>query len=193
MARPVEIDRKESFERAYSLFWSRGYLSTSLNDLLQELEVGRSSFYAAFGSKEALFLCVLDRYEEQIEEKFGRLMREHEGFAALRAYLYESGVNVSAAQRRKGCLAVNTALELADVDDELHKRASSILETIESKLVEIFEECLHLKEIDNTQSPELLARTFWIGLQGLHVVFRQDLSRSEAAKSVDGLLALYSQ
>lgn len=193
MGRPVEIDRDDAFQRAYALFWDRGYRSTSLNDLLRELGVGRSSFYAAFASKEALFLDVLAKYQEQIEETFRRVRTKHQGLSALRTYLYQSGVNVSATQRRKGCLAVNTTLELAGVDDELHEKAANILGTIESILVEIFRECQQLREVDDKQPPELLARMFWIALQGLHVAFRQGLNRSDAAKSVDSLLDLYAR
>ena len=191
MARPVEIDRDQAFQQAYELFWYRGYVSTSLNQLLETLGIGRSSFYAAFASKEALFVDVLDEYHEQIRGNFRRIRKKHEGMAALRAYLYQSGVNVSAVQRRKGCLAINSAVELADVDDALHGRAIDILRTIEAELLQIFEECERLGELDTNQSPEALARTFWIALKGLNVSFRQGFTRSQTKQSVDDLLSLY--
>src|SRR3984893_2358367 len=45
------------------LFWRQGYEGTSLGDLTRELGVTRPSLYAAFESKEALFLKALDLYE----------------------------------------------------------------------------------------------------------------------------------
>ena len=192
MARPVEIDRDQAFQEAYELFWTRGYVSTSLNQLLETLGIGRSSFYAAFNSKEALFVDVLDEYHEQIRQKFARVRDKHEGMAALCTYLYQSGVNVSAAQRRKGCLAINSAVELAGVDDALHDRAVDILRTIETELLQVFEECERLGELTSDQSPAALARTFSIALQGLNVSFRQGFTRSQTKKSVDDLLDLYA-
>ena len=192
MARPVEIDRDQAFHQAYELFWSRGYVTTSLSQLLEALGIGRSSFYAAFTSKEALFVDVLDAYHEQIRQKFARVRSRHKGAAARRAYLYQSGVNVAAEQRRKGCLAINSAVELAGVDDVLQSRAADILRTIESELRQIFEECERLGELTTDQNPAALAHTFWIALQGLNVSFRQGLSRNQTQKSVDDLLALYT-
>ena len=48
--------------KATGLFWRRGYQATSIPDLLDAMEIGRSSLYAAFGDKRALFLECLDVY-----------------------------------------------------------------------------------------------------------------------------------
>src|SRR3974390_619009 len=47
------------------LFWRQGDDGASLSDLTRELGVSRPSLYAAFGSKQALFLKALDLYEAQ--------------------------------------------------------------------------------------------------------------------------------
>lgn len=57
MGRPRTFDRDHAVEQALHLFWQHGYDATSLAQLKAELGGGISapSFYAAFGSKEALF------------------------------------------------------------------------------------------------------------------------------------------
>ncbi len=73
MGRPRTFDRQQAVEQAMHLFWEQGYESTSLSQLKASLGGGISapSFYAAFGSKEALFReaaqCYLANYARVTE------------------------------------------------------------------------------------------------------------------------------
>jgi AcrR family transcriptional regulator len=62
--RPRAFDRDDAVDQAMQLFWQHGYDSTSLSLLKAKLGGGISapSFYAAFGSKEALFDECVQRY-----------------------------------------------------------------------------------------------------------------------------------
>ncbi|MCC5069225.1 TetR/AcrR family transcriptional regulator [Xanthomonas campestris] len=64
MGRPRSFDRDAAVEQALHLFWEQGYESTSLSQLKEAIGGGISapSFYAAFGSKEALFTECVQRY-----------------------------------------------------------------------------------------------------------------------------------
>ncbi|MGE8154064.1 TetR/AcrR family transcriptional regulator [Pseudomonas vancouverensis] len=64
MGRPRTFDRDHAVEQALHLFWQYGYDATSLSQLKAGLGGGISapSFYAAFGSKEALFDECVQRY-----------------------------------------------------------------------------------------------------------------------------------
>lgn len=55
MGRPRQFDRDSALIKAMHLFWQNGFDSTSLSQLKAELGISAPSFYAAFGSKEALF------------------------------------------------------------------------------------------------------------------------------------------
>ena len=46
------------------LFWRKGFAATSMNDLCDAMDVRSPSLYAAFGSKEALYLEAIQRYVE---------------------------------------------------------------------------------------------------------------------------------
>lgn len=73
MGRPRSFDRDAAIEQALHLFWQQGYESTSLAQLKDAIGGGITapSFYAAFGSKEALYAeCVqhyLDTYAQVTE------------------------------------------------------------------------------------------------------------------------------
>lgn len=63
--RPREFDRDQALDAALTLFWEQGYEPTSLNQLKAHMgDISPASFYAAFGSKEALFREVVQRYLE---------------------------------------------------------------------------------------------------------------------------------
>lgn len=68
MGRPRRFDRDQAVQQALHLFWQHGYQSTSLAQLKAQIGGGITapSFYAAFGSKEALFnetvSCYLNSY-----------------------------------------------------------------------------------------------------------------------------------
>ena len=45
-------------------FWRKGFAATSMNDLCDSMDVRSPSLYAAFGSKEALYLEAIQHYVE---------------------------------------------------------------------------------------------------------------------------------
>ncbi len=59
MARPKSYDHDQAVQRAVELFQRQGYGATSVRDLLTHLKLSSSSFYAAFGGKEQLYLEAL--------------------------------------------------------------------------------------------------------------------------------------
>ncbi|RYF53834.1 MAG: TetR/AcrR family transcriptional regulator [Comamonadaceae bacterium] len=64
MGRPRTFDRDTAVEQALHLFWEQGYESTSLSQLKAAIGGGITapSFYAAFGSKEALYQECMAKY-----------------------------------------------------------------------------------------------------------------------------------
>lgn len=69
MARPKTFDHDQVLDRAVELFWRKGYEATSIQDLVEAMGIQRGSLYAAFGSKQDLFLAVLDRYGDVVVRK----------------------------------------------------------------------------------------------------------------------------
>ena len=132
MGRPREFDTEEAIARAMRLFWRRGYEGTSLTDLTEELGITRPSLYAAFGSKEALFLKALDLYEERAGYREAALAAP-----TARAYaqaLLEGAADLHGDKNNPpGCLGVQGALACAPESDSIRKeliRRRSIGESI---------------------------------------------------------------
>ena len=179
MARPVEIDRDQAFSAASELFWRQGYVATSLQDLLAATDMGKGSFYAAFDSKEALFEAVLEAYQARSAASFERIRSEQQGLSAIRTFINRTLLDVSATNRRKGCMLVNTLLELEGVDDRLYRRAGQSLEHLKQTLRSCFEEARAAEELTSTESSEVLAGLLTSLLQGWRVESRKGISGSE--------------
>src|SRR3569623_1603694 len=60
--RPRTFDRTAALRRAMDVFWAKGYEGASISDLAVAMGINSPSLYAAYGSKEALFLEATDLY-----------------------------------------------------------------------------------------------------------------------------------
>src|SRR5216684_3358249 len=60
--RPRGFDEEVALEAAMRVFWAKSYEGATMSDLTKAMGINRSSMYAAFGDKEALFRLVMDRY-----------------------------------------------------------------------------------------------------------------------------------
>ena len=66
IGRPRGFDRDAALEAAMLLFWRKGFAATSMSDLCDAMGINSPSLYAAFGSKEALYLEAVDYYARTI-------------------------------------------------------------------------------------------------------------------------------
>jgi AcrR family transcriptional regulator len=62
IGRPRGFDRDAALEDAMLLFWRKGFAAASMNDLCDAMRVRSPSLYAAFDSKEALYLEAFEHY-----------------------------------------------------------------------------------------------------------------------------------
>lgn len=117
LGRPRGFDAAAALRVAIEVFWQRGYAATSLDDLNRAMGLGRSSFYACFGSKHALLMAAVRLYaDERFAVLTDRASSHADPRAAVRAML---GVIAEVEGGTRGCLFVNAVAELAPGDDEL--------------------------------------------------------------------------
>jgi AcrR family transcriptional regulator len=64
--RPRGFVRDAALEAAMLLFWRKGFAATSMNDLCDAMGIRSPSLYAAFGSKEALYLEAAGHYVQTV-------------------------------------------------------------------------------------------------------------------------------
>ena len=190
MARPLEFDRDAAREAALKLFWCQGYAATSLQQLLDAMAIGRSSFYAAFGDKRELFIEIVALFRDRTIAILEQAREELGPSAAIPEFFRHTVLGVPARRVRRGCLMVNTLLELADVDDELSRFASDSLDQIEHRFAHYLEEAQQAGEMQERLSPGEAARQLMLINQGLRVASRQGHSRPKLAAALNTSLRL---
>lgn len=119
---PRKISREDSLDRAVTLFWDNGFRGTSMDMLTSALGVEKPSIYSNFGSKKDLYLEALDHYQAmlmtRIKSSLERGANARESLDLLMAELMAP----NNARIRRGCLATNSALEMAEADPDIRAR-----------------------------------------------------------------------
>lgn len=135
MARPREFDPEDVLSRAQDVFWSRGYRSTSLDDVTEATGVNKPSLYAAFGGKRELFCAILDRYHAMLlryAELFLSAPSAREGLTAwLRSFLPLSTGEIG----ERGCLSINAIVSDALDEPGVRARIAEYNRALEAKLL----------------------------------------------------------
>jgi TetR/AcrR family transcriptional repressor of nem operon len=171
MGRPREFDVDAALERAMHVFWSKGYESASLDDLCRATGLGRSSLYAAFGDKHALFLRALVRYEDAAVARLtAALARPLPITEALAAFLSRLIDDIVAGAGRRGCFIGNSAAELPRADREGRAQVQRSLDRVEATLREGLSRACARGEIARDADPVALGRFLTAGIQGLRLV-----------------------
>lgn len=189
MPRKPSYDREDLITRAKDLFWKRGWAGTSLKDLEGELNMKPGSFYAAFGSKDALFALALDKYSGDGVARITALAQEHGPLRALQKFPALMIENDEAPA--KACMLCKTLLELQTHAHPLAEKANQHLQKMEALFASLFAQARTANEITTDTDPQLLACKYQSDLLGLRVTAeRGDVNASAIAAQMSESLAM---
>ena len=172
MARPKEFDEGLVLEAAVQCFWAQGYEATSVKDLMERTGLTAASLYNAYGDKRAIFRTALDRY---IQNGIGARIQRCQNLPprdAIRSFFDDILQRSLGDREHKGCMLVNSALELAPHDPEFRKFIAGVLTRIET----FFRTCAEKGQADGTitrsKSASALAQHLLGVLMGIRVLAR---------------------
>ena len=102
---------------AMQLFWRKGYQATSMRDLTAVTKLHPGSFYHSFGNKKAFFIAVTDYYYKQLTSNINKqLATSSEAIELLQEFFAKVVIQTEPTSIR-GCLLVNTMLEMTEDSD----------------------------------------------------------------------------
>ncbi len=172
------------------LFWQQGYSATSLSQLLQAMAIGRSSFYAAFSDKRSLYIEALSLFAERTNAVLSDVRDQQNPANAIKLFFEHTLFQVPERRMRRGCMLVNTVLELAQTDQGLSDLASQKLAKIEAAFADCFRAAAVAQRMTGDQDPEHLAQFVMTVNLGLRVASRKNTSKKQLNTILDTTLSL---
>ncbi len=171
-------------------FWHRGFETTSVRDLADQMGITQTSLYNTFGDKRTLYTRALEHYLTQGNR--ARIKRV-EGLPPTEAIeeFFQGIVEDSIADKaRRGCMLVNTGLEIAPHDPEFRKKVAGELAFIE----EFFRSHIEAGRTSGAIRPDVsageLAKMLLSVLLGLRVLARSRPQRAVLEGAVRAALAV---
>jgi TetR/AcrR family transcriptional repressor of nem operon len=166
--RPLEFDPDVALDAAMQVFWRNGYENTSMQDLLDIMQISKSSLYQAFGGKQALFERSMARYgDEMIGALRAALQASPSGLGFIRQFLESVLDEARGVSEARGCLVLNTANEFARRNPRIAEAVSQGLDRFHGVLLAAVERAQQESEIPPGRNAAMLASYLVSSMSGL--------------------------
>lgn len=190
MARNREFDPKEALEKAMMVFWKKGFVDTSIDDLVDATGVSRYGLYGEFGSKRGLFLASLDHYQDTaVKAFFGIIEQPGAALTEIREYFDKVLELYSQPAGKLGCLMCNSATEVAPHDKGVEKKVQGALNRMTAGFSVALMNAKNREEVradlDTKQAADFLTGI----LLGVSVMVRSGASKQMISNTVEMSLA----
>ncbi|WP_137904681.1 TetR/AcrR family transcriptional regulator [Chryseobacterium sp. 2VB] len=187
MPRNKEFDYTEKLELARNLFWEKGYHATSMHDIVDAMNLNRSSIYDTYGNKHDLFLKCLSNYSDFKENQYYQsLQAKNEGITALENIIRD--VVEQTVTDNKACLTVKTIFEIVPEDQEARqlilKSGKSLLAILEKAILQAQEG----GNIKSTTSAQIIARYILSSFSSFWSHYNLTQNKKEVMEMVDFLI-----
>ncbi|MFO7544314.1 MAG: TetR/AcrR family transcriptional regulator, partial [Trueperaceae bacterium] len=158
MARPPSFDRDDAIARAADLFRQQGYEATSVRTLLDHLQLSSSSFYAAFGGKEQVFMLALEAHAITERERLRAMLSGPGGVRAGFEDLFEALIDDLMQSGSAASLTLRAGVELAGSKPDVLAFLLRHIERMIALVAEALEDAQRRGEIALRFAAEAVAR-----------------------------------
>ncbi len=186
VGRPREFDEQQVLVAAMDAFWRRGYEATSLVDLTEVTGLNKASLYRVFGDKHRLFKAALQHYGQSEFEKVSSVVRDDvTPMENLRAVI---GKITSDFASDKGCMMINSLVELAPHDPEVAAILKEFGEMRVAALTDLIGQAHAAGQVRAELEPAALARSLMITLAGSATMAKGFMPRETVADNLEKLI-----
>lgn len=177
MSRSAPYNREIALDAAMRLFWEKGFHATSLKDLEATLTMKPGSIYAAFTSKEKLYMLALERYFAKSRAEFrDQVARADTPLDALadhfRAYARLAPDDLS----RQACMLTKTLVDTRATDPKIAATTREYLTAMQNEFAATFVAAQNAGELADSADPDRLARRFQANVTALRLALHQGIS-----------------
>ena len=180
MKRARPYDRETALNAAVHLFWTKGYHATSLKDLEAALHMKPGSIYAAFSSKEALYLAALERFFLTFRAAFACDVQDAKSpLEAMSNYLLQLARSRSEVPKGKACMLIKTIIDTTATDAAIADRANGYIEQMQVDFAAAFDRAKAIGELPPELDSRRLARRYQSNINALRIELHRSLGQAE--------------
>jgi AcrR family transcriptional regulator len=184
MGRPRGFAEDAALEAAMRVFWEKGYEGATLADLTEAMGINRSSLYASFGDKDALFRMAIARYAEGPAAYLKKALQEPTARAVVEALLRGSLELLTDASHPRGCLSVQGALACGSDAEPVKQAMIEWRKQGESGIQKRLQRARAEGDLAKDVNPGDLARYISTVITGLGVQAANGSTKAEMARVV---------
>jgi AcrR family transcriptional regulator len=190
--RPRSFDRTEALEKAMEVFWQQGFEGSSMSDLTTAMGINSPSLYAAFGSKEALYLEAVRHFSETAAAgTFRALMVAPTLREGLAGMLYASIDCSTQEGRPQGCMIALGATHCAPENERVRLELKEMRRILRDTLRLKFETAIADGRLPPDSDAGSLATYFATLVHGVSIQARDGATRDELKAVVVHALAAF--
>lgn len=189
LGRPLQHHPETALKAAVQAFWRSGYHHTSMRDLLDAMQLSRSSLYQAYGNKEALFLLALTRYREELLGSLNeRLAQEASAWQFIENLLLRTAQQAQSEQAALGCLIFNSATELGNSGSSVSNASVQSVEAITQFFVKVIQQAQQEGSIAKEHDVQSAAYFLTLSMSGLRMVLKSGANQQQSQQQVEHIL-----
>jgi AcrR family transcriptional regulator len=190
--RPRSFDRDAALRSAMNVFWARGYDGASLDELLRAMGgITPPSFYAAFGSKEELFLEVVQLYQRASGVAPMRALEASPVRDGVEGMLRAAVDQFDNSAVGRGCLVILGAPTLTKTNAGVHERLRDMRCQPPQMLEKRLKRAIAEGELSATVPVADIAAFYTTVIHGLAVQARDGVTRRTMLAVVDGAMGAW--
>ncbi len=193
MPRHKEFDPDICLNKVMHLFWQKGYLDTSMADLVEHSGVQRYGLYETFGGKQELFQLALERYQDTVVSMRLTMLEKRQPEPSLRELkqFFEQFIQLlDDSSSSFGCLMCNTAIEIASHDAVVAFKVQQYFDRFRQGFARALSRAKQNGEITNSANIQQLAEFLVGSVLGLTVYARSPAPKEDVQSYVQGIIAI---
>ena len=188
--------KEKIVHESLKLFSLKGFLSTSIHDILEAADTSKGGFYNHFSSKEDLFFQVLDEARRIWREKNLAGLDEIENPAQKMTALlnnYKDRYLKDAHNFPGGCVFVTLSAELNDQCPHLSKEIEKGFSGLKRLIQRLLDQGKETGDIAKAVNTNVVTEVLFNGMLGASLSYGLNKSKVSLDRSISSLIEYFEQ
>lgn len=168
-----KVRKLEIMNAAQNLFYKKGYINTTTQDIIKATKISRGLLYYHFKSKEDILFTIVEKHIEPLLAQFKMITYDKDLTVREKVIAFIESTMISESSVDKEDYALQDAIELPENDymmDKINHRLSYVMAEYFAEIIKQGNEegLFHIKYPEETSAYLMTAYTFVINDTSLH-------------------------